>query len=73
MIRTNQNDNQNEGVSEYEQSFKRLYEGFNSIYAKPILEYKNLIIEENDHELNNHMSLQINKKPKSQLNNRKRI
>lgn len=37
MVRTNQNDNANEGVSDYDQSFKRLYDNFKSIYAKPIL------------------------------------
>lgn len=37
MVRTNQNYNANEGVSDYDQSFKRLYDNFKSIYAKPIL------------------------------------
>jgi len=37
IVRTNQNDNASEGVSDYDQSFKRLYDNFKSIYAKPIL------------------------------------
>ena len=73
IVRTNQNDNENEGVSDYDQSFKRLYEKFQSIYAKPILEYRNFVIDESMDQLQSQPSVQATNKHLSSISNRKRI
>lgn len=50
-----------------------MYDKFKSIYAKPILEFSNLDIDENANQIAAHISMQLVEKPANSLNNRKRI
>jgi len=60
-------------VSDYEQSFKRLYEKFQGIYARPIMEYRNFVIDDRDNQFPEQVGVQLPGKTKSTLNYRKRI
>lgn len=73
IVRTNQNDNSSEGVSDYDQSFKRLYDNFKSIYAKPILEARNFVIDDAFNEIPLTPNIPMIQKATTTISNKKRI